>query len=159
MKTASISLILIAVIMICFAAVYNHMHSVNTFKCTSQSRYHIAKNDADYNFYLTQTLQLYKDNTGFISFNGKAIHDGAVENVNRKVLLSDGFQIDNYTLKYHNAGMRKLATDSISNDTFQILFTEFSNDESTLILERKHIDHNAWLIGNPDVWVLTCVEY
>lgn len=159
MKTASISLILIAVIMICFAAVYNHMHSVNTFKCTSQSRYHIAKNEADYNFYLTQTLQLYKDNTGFISFNGKAIHDGVVQNVNRKVLLSDGFQIDNHTLKYHNAGMRKLATDRISNDTFQILFTEFSNDESTLILERKRIDHNAWLIGNPDVWVLTCVEY
>ena len=136
-------LVLIAV---CLGVSFNYAHGISNFKCTNQSRYRITRNSVVYDFYVKQTIQLYEDNTGFISFNGK-------------VVGGDGHQIDNHTLQYQNDGVRRLPADHVEDDIFQILLAEVSGDDATLIFERERIDNHAWLIGNPDAWVLTCVEY
>lgn len=159
MKIRWIIVICIAVMTICLGVAIRYVNNINNFKCTSQSRYRIARDEAVYNFYTTQTIQLYKNNTGFISFNGKVVNSGVTQSVSRKVLLRDGYLIDNHTLKYQNAGVRKFATDSIDDAVFQMLLNEVSGDGATIIFERERIDNEAWLIGNPDAWVFTCVEY
>lgn len=159
MKISRIIAMCIAVMAICLGVTYRYVYNINNFKCTAQSRYRIIRNNSAYNFYITQTIQLYQDNTGFISFNGKVVSGGTTQSIGRKVLLRDGYLIDNHTLKYQNAGVRKLATDSIDDAAFQMLLNEVSGDDKTIIFERERIDNDAWLIGNPDAWVFTCVEY
>lgn len=149
-------LVLIAV---CLGVSFNYAHGISNFKCTNQSRYRITRNSVVYDFYVKQTIQLYEDNTGFISFNGKVVGGDVTQSVSRKILLRDGHQIDNHTLQYQNDGVRRLPADHVEDDIFQILLAEVSGDDATLIFERERIDNHAWLIGNPNAWVLTCVEY
>lgn len=149
-------LVLIAV---CTGVSFNYAHGISNFKCTNQSRYRITRNSVVYDFYVKQTIQLYEDNTGFISFNGKVVGGDVTQSVSRKILLRDGHQIDNHTLQYQNDGIRRLPADHVEDDIFQILLAEVSGDDATLIFERERIDNHARLIGNPDARVLTCVEY
>lgn len=155
-RIMSMGLVLIAV---CLFVSFNYVRGISNFKCTNQSRYRITRNAAVYDFYVQQTIQLYEDNTGFISFNGKMVSGPVTQGVSRKILLRDGYQIDNHTLKYQNDGVRKLPADKVDDEIFQLLLAEVSGDDTTLIFERERIDNHSWLIGNPDAWVLTCVEY
>ena len=72
-----------------------------------------------YDFYVKQTIQLYEDNTGFISFNGKVVGGDVTQSVSRKILLRDGHQIDNHTLQYQNDGVRRLPADHVEDDIFK----------------------------------------
>ncbi|VUS85447.1 hypothetical protein SB6411_03211 [Klebsiella spallanzanii] len=148
------------IVLILSATIFQRKRNeIDNFKCTNQSRYYIFNNDVEYDFYVVQTLQLYNDNTGFISFNGKVIREGITQSVSRKILLNDGKKIDGHTFKYRNGGIRKLSVDYVDDKVFRLLLSEVSIDDSIIIFERQKVDSKAWLIGNPDAWVLTCVEY
>lgn len=145
---------------VCSAIAYSNFRAIDNFKCVSQSRYRIARNDDTFtDFFVTQNLQLYSNHTGFVSFVGHAISDGVDYKINRKITLKEGFMIDDHTFHYMIDAVRKVGADNLPGSEFQKLLMEVSGDEAIFLFERERIDENAWILGNPNNWFMTCAEY
>lgn len=160
MKTGLLVAGALLLLSVCSAIAYNSLRNIDNFKCVSQSRYRIARDDNAWtDFFVTQNLQLYADHTGFISFVGHAVNNGVDYKINRKVKLKDGFMIDDHTFHYTIEAVRKVGADNLPVSEFQTLLMEVSGDEAVFLFERERIDENAWILGNPNNWFMTCAEY